>query len=307
MTDASSPATHPKWDTELNGCKIGDIEINRVVDLENIPFAANLIYPDATPEIVESIAERLDKIHFGDTSNDLYLSFHSYLVRTASHTILVDSCCGNDKNRPTRPHWHERSGPFLDNLAAAGVTPGDVDIVMCTHLHADHVGWNTKLENGEWVPTFSNARYLFAEKEFNHWQALHEANPPEPVMYGSFEDSVLPVMTSGQAELVAGDHKVGAGVYLEPAYGHTPGNVMIHAEDNGKHAILCGDTIHHPVQLVRPEWSTNFCTDQEEARVTRRALLADYVGTATMILPAHFQAPEYGTIEQDGSGYRLIR
>ena len=307
MTDALNPATGPTWSIERDNCQVGNIVINRIVDLENIPFAAELIYPDSTPEIMERISGRLDKIHFGDTSSDLYLSFHSYLIRTANHTILVDLCCGNDKHRPTRPHWHERSGPFLDNLADAGVTPDDVDIVMCTHLHADHVGWNTKLENGTWVPTFPNARYLFAEKEFNYWQALHDANPPEPVMYGSFEDSVLPVISSGQAEFVAGDYKVGSGVFLEPAYGHTPGNVMIHAEDNGRHAILCGDAIHHPVQLIHPEWSTNFCSDQAESRATRLALLENCAGTSTMLLPAHFQSPEYGTIEKDGDGYHLVR
>ena len=123
----------------------------------------------------------------------------------------------------------------------------------------------------------------------------------------SFEDSVLPVISSGQAEFVAGDHNVGSGVFLEPAYGHTPGNVMIHAEDNGRHAILCGDAIHHPVQLIHPEWSTNFCSDQAESRATRRALLANCAGTSTMLLPAHFQSPEYGTIEKDGDGYHLVR
>ena len=307
MTETGNFTTRPVWNAERDGCQIGDIAIDRIVDLQHIPFAADLIYPDATPDILEELASRLDKVHFGERNTELCLSFHSYLVRTASQIILVDLCCGNNKNRPTRPHWHQRSGPFLENLASAGVTPEDVDIVMCTHLHADHVGWNTRLENNNWVPTFPNARYLFAEKEFKYWQALHDADPPEPVMYGSFEDSVLPVISSGQAEFVTGDHKIANGIYLEPAYGHTPGNVLIHAENNNKHAILCGDTIHHPVQLIHPEWSTNFCTDQSESRSTRQALLSDCAGSGSILLPAHFHSPEYGTIEKDGIGYRLLR
>ena len=302
-----TPASRPVWNTAEDGCRIGSIQINRVIDLEAVPFASDLIYPDSTTEALDDLATRIDCIHFGDSNTELMLSFHSYLVRPRDHTILVDMCCGNDKHRPTRPHWHQRSGPFLDDLEAAGVRPEDVDFVMCTHLHADHVGWNTKLENGQWVPTFPNAQYLFAEIEFNHWQALHEANPPEPVMYGSFEDSVLPVMNSSQAVLVSGDHRVDSGIYLEPAYGHTPGNVVIHAEDDGAHAILCGDAIHHPVQLPNPEWSTNFCTDQGESRKTRIALLDECAGTSTLLLPAHFRAPEYGVIEKDGKGYALIR
>lgn len=305
QTDISS--TQPKWDAEADCCVFGSTKISRVIDLESVPYPFDAIYPDATEEIIRQLAERLPEQHFSDSKTEVHLSFHSYLVRTEHHTILVDMCCGNDKDRPARPVWHMRNGPFLENLSSAGVTREDVDYVMCTHLHADHVGWNTMLDNGEWVPTFPNAQYLFAEKEFDYWQGLHDANPPEPVMYGSFADSVLPVMDTGQAVLVAGDHEVGSGVHLEPAYGHTPGNVVIHVEDGDGHAVLCGDTIHHPVQLIHPEWSTNFCADQDQSRATRLALMNEYAGTDSILLPAHFQAPEYGQLRRDGKAFAISR
>jgi glyoxylase-like metal-dependent hydrolase (beta-lactamase superfamily II) len=293
------------WNATSESCQIGASSVHRIVDLENVSFAANLIYPDASPEEIRKLSADFSAQHFDPASLELLLSFHSFLVRTDQHTILVDLCCGNDKDRPTRQAWHMRNGPFLDNLAKAGAIPEDIDFVMCTHLHADHVGWNTQLVDGTWKPTFPNAEYLFAEKEFNHWQKIYESNPPEPVLYGSYVDSVLPVIDSGQAKLVQSNHEVAAGIHMEAAYGHTPGNVIIHVEDQNDHAILCGDAIHHPVQLAHPQWSTNFCTDPVQSRKTRMAFLKDYADTKTMILPAHFQAPDYKQIESDGNSYRF--
>jgi len=293
------------WNAKTDSCDVGSTSIHRIVDLESLPFAANMIYPDAVPSEMQKLSSQFSAQHFDQNSFDLLLSFHSFMVRNGKHTILVDLCCGNDKDRPTHPAWHMRNGPFLDNLAKAGVQPANIDFVMCTHLHADHVGWNTQLIDGAWVPTFPNAQYLFAEKEFTHWQQLHEQNPPEPVLYGSYLDSVLPVIDSGQAQLVKSNHQVGNGIHMEAAYGHTPGNVIIHVEDTDGHAILCGDAIHHPIQLAHPEWSTNFCTDPVQSRETRTAFLNDYADTQTAILPAHFQAPDYGRIERNGKNYRL--
>jgi glyoxylase-like metal-dependent hydrolase (beta-lactamase superfamily II) len=293
------------WNTETESCSLGDTSIHRIVDLESVRFPAQMIYPNVRPEDMEALTARFGAHHFDEASLDLLLSFHAFLVRTKKHTILVDLCCGNDKDRPTRPAWHMRNGPFLDNLARAGVSPADIDFVMCTHLHADHVGWNTQLVDGAWVPTFPNAQYLFAEKEFKHWQREHEKNPVEPVLYGAYVDSVLPVMGSGQALLVQSNHEVGSGIHMEAAYGHTPGNVIIHVEQNAKHAILCGDAIHHPAQLAHPEWSTHFCSDADQSRVTRMALLEDYANTETVILPAHFQAPDYVSIVRDGKAYNF--
>ena len=176
---------------------------------------------------------------------------------------------------------------------------------MCTHLHSDHVGWNTRLDDGRWIPTFPNAQYLFAEKEVQYWKQIVEPGQSENVLYGSYEDSILPVINSGQAVFVTSSHIVETGIYLEPAFGHTPGNVIIHVESNGKKEILSGDVIHHPVQLAHSKWSTNFCIKAEQSRFTRLSLLNEYTNTNTLFLPAHFQTPEFGRIKRDGNTYRM--
>src|SRR6202048_4713567 len=134
----------------------------------------------------------------------LVFAFHSTVIRTPRATILVDTCSGNDKERPHKLRYHRKNWPYLANLAAAGFMPEDIDYVLCTHLHADHVGWNTRLVGGRWVPTFPNARYLFARREWENWREaeLRAAYTTDP----NYEDSLLPVMDSGQAELVATDY-----------------------------------------------------------------------------------------------------
>ena len=296
---------NPKWSPDEDFCQIGSILINRIADIENVPFPANVIYPDSTHEIIANLSGKIAPRHFGNESQDLLLSFHAFLIQTSRHNILVDTCCGNDKQRPTRPVWHMQRGPFLKNLIAVGITPEQIDYVLCTHLHADHVGWNTKLENGQWIPAFPKAQYLFSEIEFNYWKKQHNSGRTEPILYGAYEDSILPVVESGQAKLVKGNHMIETGIFLEPAYGHTPGNVIVHVLDSGSHAVLSGDVIHHPVQLFYPEWSTNFCFNSDESRITRIALLKEFADTKTILLPAHFQPPEYGCITKDGNTYNI--
>jgi glyoxylase-like metal-dependent hydrolase (beta-lactamase superfamily II) len=294
------------WNPHTDSCNVGKITIKRIVDLEFVPFAANLVFPDATQEKIKNLSSTVGMKHFAEKTFDLLLSFHSYLIQTDKYNILVDTCCGNDKDRATRPAWHKRQGPFLDNLKKNGLMASDIDIVLCTHLHADHVGWNTQLIGGKWHPTFSNAQYLFTIKEFEYWKNKNEQNLSEPIMYGSFDDSILPVIASGQASFVNSDHQIDDGVRIEPAYGHTPGNIIVHVESAKEHAVLCGDVIHHPLQLSKPLWSTNFCFDPNLSRQTRINLLETYADTETAILPAHFHSPDYGCIERHGSGFRLI-
>lgn len=303
MTEIAESSSSGQWDHHRDGCELGGIGIDRIPDLEDSPYGPDMIYPDATEERIRELAALLGERHISPDL-ELYLSFHSFLVRTTKHTILIDLCCGNDKERTARPMWHQRNGPFLDNLAAAGVQPEDVDFVMCTHLHVDHIGWNTRLVNGEWVPTFPNARYLFSEIEYKFWIAEQEKSN-DPILYGSHLDSVLPVMASGQADLVQGDHEVEAAVHLEAYPGHTPGNAVVHVQGETGHAVVCGDVMHHPFQLFHPEWSTNFCADAVESRKSRTALLDRFADSGSLILPAHFQSPAYGPIERDGKIFRL--
>lgn len=286
---------------------LGGLLVERVVDLEDTPFSLFDIYPDAKPEHVPLLGRLLDARTFEPESGNLLLSFHSILVRVGGSTILVDTCCGNDKRRAARPAWDRRDGPFLANLAAAGVRPEEVDFVMCTHLHADHVGWNTRLVDGRWVPTFPNAQYLFAEAEYAHWKAAHERAAPEaPILYGSFADSVLPVVRSGQAVMVGPTHSPVTGVHLEPVPGHTPGNVMVRLEGSRSRAVCSGDVVHHPAQFVFPDWSTRFCTDPAQSRESRRQFVERTADTADYVLPAHFQEPSFGRIVRDGRRYRFL-
>ena len=225
------------------------------------------------------------------------------MVKTGHHTILIDSCLGNDKERPTRPQFHRLRTPYLADLAAAGVRPEQVDYVMCTHLHWDHVGWNTRLENGHWVPTFPNARYVMARREFDHWQGVQQRGEETPHRL-AFEDSVLPVVRTGQSQLVDDDFALEDGLWFEAAPGHTPGNVVIHARSRDDRAVFLGDVLHHQLQLAKPEWSTAACTDRDLSRKTRIRLIEEHAEHGTRLLPAHFPAPTVGRIVRHASAYR---
>ena len=286
----------------MTSLKIGRFTIGQIVELEEQKYKANAMLPDATQEGLREQSQRLGPRFIEPETLDLFLTFGCYVVRTGRHNILVDGCIGEDKERPTRPVWHRRKGPFLSILKSYGLTPEDIDVVLCTHLHADHVGWNTRLVNGKWVPSFPRARYLIAEPEYRHWKSQHDA-AKEPILHGSFADSVLPVVQSGQAVMVKPDHEVEAGVRLEPAFGHTPGNVVIHVEDGNARAVLLGDVMHHPVQVAYPEWSTNFCTDPAASRRTRASLLQRCANTETRVLTAHFARPTVGRVVRDGARF----
>ena len=305
MAGNTASTTATGWNHAQANCAIGDITIDRVVDMERLAYSAKVMLPTADEAELRHLAAEMGPRIIDPETMSVSLSFHSYVVRTPKHTILVDTCCGNHKERPQRVDWHRRDGPFLNNLRARGVEPEDIDFVMCTHLHADHVGWNTKLVDGKWVPTFPNAQYLFAEVEYQHW-IQQQAASDEPILHGSHADSVLPVMESGQAKLVAVDHDIETGIYFQPAFGHTPGTIVLHVDGQDAQAVLCGDVMHHPAQVVHPEWSSAFCADPIQSAKSRRELLDRVAGTGTLVLPAHFLAPYYGPVERHGEGFRTV-
>ena len=275
---------------------IGDIRIDRLVETEG-PFAdADFLLPDIDPALLDN-HDWLYPRFVEPVTNKIIMSFHSLILRTPNSTILVDCCVGNDKERPARPGWHHQKTPWLERLSRLGLTPEHIDFVLCTHLHADHVGWNTRLIDGRWVPTFPNARYLFARDEYRYWEhACKNHSGDEPLNHGSFEDSVLPVMEANKAILVDNDYQLETGIWLEPAPGHTPGNVIVHIQSGQQHAVLSGDVMHSAVQLVNPDLSSRFCLDPDLSRVTRRNLIDTYADSSVIMLPAHFPAPTAGTI-----------
>jgi glyoxylase-like metal-dependent hydrolase (beta-lactamase superfamily II) len=173
--------------------------------------------------------------------------------------------------------------------------------VLCTHLHVDHVGWNTRLENGRWVPTFPNARYLVAQREWDYWRT---AGPAALVRTGDFiTDSVLPIFDSGQAELIGDSHALASDIAIEAAPGHTPGLSMLRLQGGGSEAIVCSDLMHHPLQLRYPDWSTRFCVDPGQAARTRMSFLKEHAGSGRLIFPTHFPSPTGCTIERAGQAY----
>ena len=286
----------------MQHARIGDFEVHRVSEFEGPFIAPETFFPDFDAEVLRSRPDMAQPRLIDPASGKLIFSFHCFIVKTGRHTILIDSCLGNDKERPTRPQFHRLRTPFLADLADAGVTVEDIDYVMCTHLHWDHVGWNTRLENGRWVPTFPNARYIMARREFDHWQSVQQRGEDSPHRL-AFEDSVLPVVRSGQSVLVDDDYAFEDGLWFESAPGHTPGNVVIHAASRDDRAVFLGDVVHHQLQLARPDWSTLACTDRELSRRTRTRLIEEYAERGTRLFPSHFAAPTVGRIVRHGSAY----
>jgi glyoxylase-like metal-dependent hydrolase (beta-lactamase superfamily II) len=229
------------------------------------------------------------------------LCFQSYVVKTPHHNILVDACIGNDKTFPMRPAWNsKKDGNWMAALKAAGLGVGDIDFVMCTHLHGDHVGWNTRLENGRWVPTFPKARYLFSKKEYVYWSEVHRKTPLDNI-----SESVLPVIEANKADLVTSDHELNDHIRLTPTPGHTPDHFAVRAGRGRDEAVFTGDLIHSPIQARYPELVMRVDTDRDQAVATRRAFFERYCDTDTLCCTMHFPSPSVGHVKRWGDGFRL--
>ena len=288
----------------MQPARIGTFEVNRISEYEGPFFAAADFFPDFDPAVVREHAELLGPRLLEPGTGNLMFSFHSFLVRTGRHNVLIDACLGNDKERPMRPQFHRMRTSFIADLARLGVRPEEIDFVMCTHLHWDHVGWNTRLQNGQWVPTFPNAKYVMAKREYDHWQDFHASGADGPHAL-AFADSILPVVKTGQALLVGDDYALEDGLWFEPFPGHTPGNVVIHARSGGERGVFIGDVLHHPLQCLRPAWSTMACTDPAASRISRQRLVEEHADSGAIMMPAHFPDPTAGWIRRHGPTYRF--
>jgi glyoxylase-like metal-dependent hydrolase (beta-lactamase superfamily II) len=278
--------------------RIGDVTVTKVVELE-LKGGTRFILPDATREAVAPMTWL--RPHFTDETGRLVMSVHALLVETPSRRILVDTCLGNDKQGRSVPGWNGLSGPFLRDLAAAGCPAESIDTVLCTHLHVDHVGWNTMWVDGAWVPTFPRARYLIGRTEFDYWHE-QRGNQEQRVV---FSDSVAPVFEAGLVDLVALDHRVCDEVSFVPTLGHTPGHVSVRISSNGEEALITGDFIHHPCQLARPDWTSSADYDKSASTRTRREVFGRLAGTPTLVIGTHFATPTAGRIVRDGNAFRL--
>src|SRR2546421_12728328 len=244
---------------------VGDMTIHRIVEQEHGFTPLFEFLPTLSKERFEENRSWMEQGAYDAKTGNVVLCFQSYVVKTPHHNILVDACIGNNKSFPHRPAWHNKSdGNWMAALKAAGLGVEDIDVVMCTHLHGDHVGWNTRLENGRWVPTFPNARYLFSKKEYEHWEGVHRKTP-----LSAMEDSVLPIIDARKAQLVTSDHEVDDHVRLLPTPGHTPDHFAVGIGRKGEAAVFTGDLIHSPLQARYPELFTRADTDAEHASTTR--------------------------------------
>lgn len=277
--------------------QVGAVTVTKIVEIE-MPSSIRGIVPLCTREALLTLPWL--QPHFCNAEGRPIMSLHSFVVESEGLRILVDTCVGNDKSREVAP-WNMRSGPFLADLTAAGFAPESIDRVVCTHLHVDHVGWNTRLSGERWVPTFANARYLFGRAEYAHWSQEHDASSAQLMA-----DSVQPILDAGLCDLVDSDHRITENVWLEPTPGHTPGHVCVRIRSEYHEAVITGDLMHHPIQCAHPDWPSAFDSDPEMARRTRHAFLARHAETPTLILGTHFATPTAGHIVRDGDAYRLV-
>ena len=279
--------------------KAGDLTIHRIIEQETTFLPALEFLPSLTPEVLAENRAWMQAAKALDADDVLVLCFQSYVVKTPHHTILIDSCIGNDKPRPNRPKWNMKTDDtYMRALAAAGISVGDIDYVMCTHLHVDHVGWNTRLENGRWVPTFPKAKYVFGKTEFDYWIETHAKTPVPPIA-----DSVLPIVEAKRHEVVGDEAAIGDHVRLLPTPGHTPGHSAFRLGKTRDDAVFSGDLVHSPLQALYPEMSMRFDVDQAASAKTRRSFFERYCDTDTLCCTAHFPSPSVGRIRRKGNGF----
>ncbi len=277
---------------------IGDVTVTKIVELE-MTGGTRFLLPQATREEILPIAWL--RPHFADEDGRLRMSIHSFVVETRDRRIVVDTCLGNDKKDRRIPHWNDRDGPFLADLAAAGFPAESIDTVLCTHLHVDHVGWNTRMVDGKWVPTFPKARYLMGRTEYQHWSGVKD----RPDMAHILADSVTPIVEAGLATLVETNERICDEISLIPTLGHTPGHVSVMIQSRGEQAMITGDFMHHPCQIAHPEWSTLADSDHDQGIETRRRMFQRLAGTPVLIIGTHFAGATAGRLVADGDSYRL--
>ena len=276
--------------------KVGNVKITKVVELETIGHT-RFILPLAGREEIRALPWLVP--HFATDEGRLKMSIHALVVETPTRRIVVDTGLGSDKQDRTIPPWNNRLGLFFDDLTKAGFPPESINTVLCTHLHVDHVGWNTRLVDGKWVPTFARARYLFGMREYAYWRD-HSKEPDKAAI---FRDSVAPIVEAGQADLVASDTRICEEITLIPTPGHSPGHVSLHIRSAGEEGLLTGDVAHHPCQMAHLDWSSTADSDAVQSAATRRELFSRFADRPVLVIGGHFDP---GHIQRDGDAFKFI-
>jgi glyoxylase-like metal-dependent hydrolase (beta-lactamase superfamily II) len=275
---------------------VGRVKITKIIELETIG-STRFILPLASHEEIRKLPWLIPD--FATEEGRLKMSIHALVVETPSRLIVVDTGLGNDKQGRNVPTWNNRKTPFLETMTAAGFPPDSIDTVLCTHLHVDHVGWNTRLEGGQWVPTFEKARYVFGRIEYEY----RRDHSTEPNKAAVFHDSVKPIMDAGKAELVAGDIGLCDEITLIPTPGHSPGHLSVHIKSAGEEGLLTGDVAHHPCQMAHLGWSSTADSDPVQSIATRRDLFFRFADRPTLVIGGHFGA---GHIQRDGDAFKFV-
>ena len=288
--------------------RIGDVEVLRVEEMLTPGFDPSFLFPDYDPAVLKQFPQLAQSNFFDEPSGKLMSSMHSWLLRVGDRIVLIDTACGNQKVRsyPAFQRFHMLQLPYLDRLADCGVQPEDVTLVINTDLHVDHVGWNTRLVDGSWVPTFPNARYIMGRAELAHWRDPEGGLRVHPMGAEVISDSVDPVIDAGLVELIDYNEEILPGITVQAVQGHTAGQLAVRVNSRGQTALFTGDSFHQPMQVYRPDWSSRFCEEPELANATRRALFDEAAETNAVLFPAHAGVPHAGRVVRKGADFSFI-
>jgi glyoxylase-like metal-dependent hydrolase (beta-lactamase superfamily II) len=290
----------------MNEITLGEVTVTRIEETHGpVGMTSQQLFPDAPPRAWQDNRDWLTPQHLAVRDDLVHVAMQTWMLRSAGRTILIDTGVGNDKTRPAVAGWDHLSLGYLDSLAAAGIKPEDVDLVVNTHLHVDHVGWNTRLVDGSWIPTFPNAVYLMPRVDFEYWNPAKNPSIAGGVNENVFEDSVIPVYAAGQVTLWDGEHVIDENLRLLAAPGHTPGSSVVVLNSASEKALFAGDLMHTPLQVAHPEINSCFCQDPATAQATRRDLLGWAADNTALVLPAHFCGHSALEVAHDGTGFRI--
>jgi glyoxylase-like metal-dependent hydrolase (beta-lactamase superfamily II) len=280
--------------------RIGDVEIARIVEVNGWEDDITMLLPDATPEYVQQFGWL--QPHFATPAGKMIISFQCFVLRSKGRSVMIDTCIGADRQREFDVFTNMQT-TFLEDLAAAGFPHESITDVLCTHLHFDHVGWNTRKVNGKWVPTFPQARYFFGRTEWQHWQHLRATGGYHHMEH--LTDAIDPVMEAGLVELIDPDFELTDEVSLIPTPGHTPGHVSVMIRSRGQSAVITGDLMHNPIQIAVPAVEARFDMDKAAAARARTEFVDRFNNTGTLVIGSHFADPSAGHIVPDGTAWKL--
>lgn len=284
----------------LHSWRIGDIRVTSIVEYFGPTHDPEFLYPDFDREVFEATLSRFPPGHYYPTIDRLVVAIQIWLVEAGDRRILIDTGCGNDKSRKT-PRMDHMNSLWPAWFAATGVDFDSITDVVLTHLHADHVGWNTRLDGDKWVPTFPNATYHFPKGDFDWFEQAHKNGQIDDG--GSFADSVLPIVDAGLVNFIVDQKEIADCLSVVPAPGHSPGQLNYWIESNGERGVFSADIFHHIVQIYNPHWNTAFCIVPEQALITRKAFLEKTASAQALVMPCHFAPPHCGYIRRQGDGF----